>query len=193
MPKLWTTTIETHRQEVRSAVVGSAASLMAERGLSGLTMSAIATRAGLGRATLYKYFQDVDSILNAWHEHQVAAHVAYLGVIAEGGGTAVERLKRVLLAYAEIRQRANCHAQATDVAAALHNSPDLGQGHDALSTLLEGLIDQGVADGDVRDDVASAELATFVLAALNGAGVARSRAAAVRLVHVTLDGLTSSH
>lgn len=43
-------------------------SLVAERGLRSVTMSEIAQRVGIGRATVYKYFSDVESILLAWHE-----------------------------------------------------------------------------------------------------------------------------
>jgi AcrR family transcriptional regulator len=37
-------------------------------------MSQIAAETGIGRATLYKYFPDVEAILVAWHERQVAEH-----------------------------------------------------------------------------------------------------------------------
>jgi AcrR family transcriptional regulator len=107
VPKLWAATIETHRQEVRATVVHATAALLADRGLSGVSMSAIARGAGIGRATLCRYFPDVDSILAVWHEDQVAAHVARLRRIADGKGGAADRLKRVLLAYVEMKHRAS--------------------------------------------------------------------------------------
>ena len=39
-------------------------------------MSQIAEQTGIGRATLYKYFPDVEAILLAWHERQVTGHLA---------------------------------------------------------------------------------------------------------------------
>ena len=78
MPKLWNETIEIHREAVRRAVLDAAARLVAGHGVSGVTMSAIAQSAGIGRATLYKYFPDVESILVAWHERQVESHLAEL-------------------------------------------------------------------------------------------------------------------
>ncbi|MDR0358963.1 MAG: TetR/AcrR family transcriptional regulator, partial [bacterium] len=71
MPRLWNDTIEAHRQAVREATLDTAADLVAERGLASVTMSQIAEQTGIGRATMYKYFRDVDSILIAWHERQV--------------------------------------------------------------------------------------------------------------------------
>ena len=71
VPKLWTDTVAEHRQAVREATLDAAARLVAERGLTSVTMSAIATEAGIGRATLYKYFPDVEAILVAWHERDI--------------------------------------------------------------------------------------------------------------------------
>ena len=68
MPKLWEDTIETHRQAVRDAVLEAAWDLVRERGLMAVTMSQIAVKAGIGRATLYKYFPDVEAILRTFHD-----------------------------------------------------------------------------------------------------------------------------
>ncbi len=65
MPKLWTDTIEEHREAVRAATLDAAAVLIAAHGLASVTMSAIAAATGIGRATLYKYFPDVGAILLA--------------------------------------------------------------------------------------------------------------------------------
>ena len=63
VPKLWNETIEAHRRAVRDAILNSTAELAAEHGVRSVTMSQIAERAGIGRATLYKYFSDVETIL----------------------------------------------------------------------------------------------------------------------------------
>jgi len=78
VPKLWTETIETHRREVREAILDTTAALVAEHGLLGVTMSQIAEETGIGRATLYKYFPDVEAILLAWHDRQITGHLAQL-------------------------------------------------------------------------------------------------------------------
>ena len=39
-------------------------------------MSQIAKDTGIGRATLYKYFPDVESILRAWHQRQIDEHLS---------------------------------------------------------------------------------------------------------------------
>lgn len=189
MPKLWATTIETHRQEVRAAVVQATAELIAEHGLRGVNMSAIANNAGIGRATLYKYFPDVDAILAAWHEEQVTGHIGRLRAISEQPGTAHDRLRRVLSTYAEIRQLSSRHSGSTDLLASLHGSEGVHEQLDRLRRVVEELVSQAAQVGDVRDDVPAKELATFTLAAVSGAALAASKAAAGRLVDVTLDAL----
>jgi AcrR family transcriptional regulator len=59
---------------VRDATLDTTAALVAEHGLASVTMSQIAEQTGIGRATLYKYFPDVEAILVAWHERQIAGH-----------------------------------------------------------------------------------------------------------------------
>jgi AcrR family transcriptional regulator len=97
--KLWNETIEAHRREVRDAILDAAAALVAEHGLLSVTMSQIAEKTGIGRATLYKYFPDVEAILLAWHERQVTAHLDHLTALRNQSGDAAERLEAVLEAY----------------------------------------------------------------------------------------------
>src|SRR5215469_11629252 len=78
VPKLWDETIAAHRHQVRDAILDAAAALVFEQGLRSVTMAQIAEHAGIGRATLYKYFSDVDAIVHAWHHRQITAHLAQL-------------------------------------------------------------------------------------------------------------------
>jgi len=82
VPKLWTETIETHRSQVREAILHVTARLVAEQGPASVTMSQVADGAGIGRATLYKYFSDVEAILTAWHADQIAVHMRQLTAVA---------------------------------------------------------------------------------------------------------------
>ena len=88
MPKLWNETIAEHRRTVREATLETTAALVAEHGLASVTMSQIAKETGIGRATLYKYFPDVESVLSAWHERLVASHLNQLVAVRDRGGDA---------------------------------------------------------------------------------------------------------
>ena len=102
MPRLWTETIQAHRHQVRDAILDATWALVAEQGLLSVTMSQIAEQAGIGRATLYKYFPDVEAIVLAWHERHVAGHLQSLADVRDQAGDAGERLEAVLGAYALI-------------------------------------------------------------------------------------------
>src|SRR3954451_13920639 len=100
MPRLWTDTIVEHRRSVHAAILSATARLVGERGLSAVTMSEVAERAGIGRATLYKYFPDVASILTAWHEQQIGDHLQHLAAVRDHTDGAGGQLAAVVIAYA---------------------------------------------------------------------------------------------
>src|SRR5262245_2309197 len=91
VPKLWRETIEAHRRDVRDAVIDATARLVTTEGPLAVTMSRIAEESGIGRATLYKYFPDVESILFAWHDRQIGEHLRRLADASESAGDADER------------------------------------------------------------------------------------------------------
>lgn len=185
VPQLWTETIETHRHAVRDAILDTTASLISEHGLSGASMSRIAEQAGIGRATLYKYFSDLDSILTAWHERLVADHLKQLAAVRDHASTPAARLAAVLRQYADIAHRRH----DTELAALLHRGEHVVRAHRQLRTLVRDLIADAAQAGELRDDVAPDELAAYCLNALNAAGSLTSKAAVERLVQVTLSGL----
>jgi AcrR family transcriptional regulator len=186
MPKLWTETIETHRREVREAILDTTAALVAEHGLLSVTMSQIAEQTGIGRATLYKYFPDVEAILVAWHERQVTGHLQHLAALAGRDGGAGERLEAVLEAYALITYE---RPHGTELAALVHRDEHLAGAQQQLLDLITGLLAEAAKTGEVRHDVAPGELARYCLHALAAAGSMASKPAVRRLVRVTLAGL----
>jgi AcrR family transcriptional regulator len=185
MPKLWTDTIEAHKKSVRDAALDATATLVLRRGLTAVTMSEIAQETGIGRATLYKYFPDVQALVHAWHERQIGRHLTSLTGIAHGGGPPLERLEAVLRAYAGM---AHSHDDG-DLAYLLHKGGHAARALDHLSVFVSAIIAEAAEDGDVRKDVPPAELAAFCLAAMAAARSLSSDAAIGRLVALTLDGL----
>ena len=100
MPRIWSETIAAHRDAVRDAILDATAALVAEHGLTGVTMSQIARESGIGRATLYKYFPDIGSILAASTTNaSIAAHLHHLAEVSEAARPG-DRLEAVLRGYA---------------------------------------------------------------------------------------------
>jgi AcrR family transcriptional regulator len=190
MPKLWTETVASHRQEVREAVLDAVGELVMSRGLLAVTMSQLAESTGIGRATLYKYFGDVEEVLTAWHQRHVAGHLAELTEIAGRSDDPAARLRLVLKAYADICRLRHRHG-GDALAAALHRNDEAYSSERQLQELLAALITEAAVSGVVRSDVSAGELADFCLHALAAAGAARSSAAVARLIQVVWAGLTS--
>lgn len=196
MPKLWDETIEGHRRAVHEAIIETTAELVAERGLASVSMSEIAGRTGIARATLYRYYPDVEAILHAWHERQVSDHLALLTAVRHKETHPADRLAAVLEAYANI-QRERAHHRDTDahgpeLAAGLHMHEHLAPAWKQLHEMLQSLIAEAADAGAVRKDVAAGELADYCLHALSAANGAHSQAAVSRLVSITLDGISPS-
>ena len=184
VPRLWSDTIDTHRRAVREAVLDATGELASKHGTRGVTMAAIAEAAGIGRATLYKYFPDLDAILLAWHERHVAARLERLTAIVENG-SGPEALRAVLLAYAFSERHA---AELPE----LHGAEHASEARHQLLGFVRDLVSEGVARGTLRDDVPAGELAGYCLHALAAARALPSGQAVQRLVDVTMAGLTRS-
>jgi AcrR family transcriptional regulator len=186
VPRLWNETIGEHRRAVHDATLDAFAALIAEHGLASVTMSQIAGAAGIGRATLYKYFPDIESVLVAWHERQIARHLHLLEQARDAADGPAARLEAVLTAFAQIQHQ----HQGTDLPVALlHRREHVTAARHQLHALVADLITECAEAGDIRPEVPPAELAGYCLHALGAASSLPSQAAVRRLVAVTLAGL----
>ena len=185
MPKLWNETIEAHRREVHETIQDRTAELVAEQGLRTVTMSQVAEATGIGRATLYKYYSDIEAILVAWHQRRVNGHLEELAQLREQNPDPAQALEAVLQAYAFISHQ----HQGSELAALVHQGAHMASAEHRVFRLVRDLIAGAAEAGDVRDDVSADELAQYCLHALTAASRSASKAAVRRLVAVTLAGL----
>ena len=186
VPKLWTETIEEHRRTVHDATLDATAALVREHGLASVTMSQIAAAAGIGRATLYKYFPDVEAILVAWHDRHITRHLRQLAEARDAATGPADRLEAVLTAFALIQHQ---HHDTELPVALLHRGEHVARAKQQLRDLVSDLLAAGAQAGVVRADIAPGELASYCLHALTGAGSLPSEAAVRRLLGVTMSGL----
>jgi AcrR family transcriptional regulator len=191
VPKLWEESIDGHRRAVRDAITEAAWRLAEEHGPFTLTMSQVAKAAGIGRATLYKYFTDVESILIAHHAQHVEGHLRSLEELCGGSGPVASRLVAAMHAYASICFHRGRHA-SRDVSALVHRNPEVADAERRLREVFASLIAGAAAEGLVRTDIGSEELARYCLHALPAAAQAANIEQVARLVRVVLDGLGCS-
>jgi AcrR family transcriptional regulator len=185
MPKLWSDTIDEHRREVRDAILDATAKLVMKRGLASVSMSDIASEAGIGRATLYKYFADVESIMHAWHERQIGQHLRELAAARDAKKKPDEKLRVVLEKYASIAHEKH----DVELSALLHRGDHFVHAHKELAKLIRALIKDGAKAKVFRDDVPADELARYCIHALSAASTVDSPKAVKRLVAVTMSAL----
>jgi AcrR family transcriptional regulator len=187
MPKLWNSTLKAHHEAISVAIFAAAASIISSEGFGALSMARVAQEAGIGRATLYKYFSDIDAVLAAWHERTVSQHLLLIEEIAAAHpDKPLVALRRVLLAYGEMRRHGH---DSEGPSAQLHNLPHVGRAHGRFQDRLRSLLQAAARDGSVRSDVSSSELASFVFSAIQAAPAAQGARGVERIVALILKAI----
>jgi len=143
----WAATREAHRLAVREQVLASAVALLRERGAAALTMSALATRAGVSRATLYNHFPDLDHVLVAWMRDELARFQADLDARLLGVEDPLDALGVYLLAQAEYFTSAEQRYSMSGLAAG-PLGPRVGAALGELFGWLHGRIRAMLADAE---------------------------------------------
>ena len=157
-------------------------------GAGSLTMSAVVDGAGIGRATLYRYFADIDTLLSAWHEREIERHLAQLAEARERSSGARERLVAVLATYAAVARQAD-RPPVLDISEALHRRTHVADARRRLHELVKDVLEGAASAGAIRADVPADELATYCIHALSAARSLDSSTSVERLVELTLAGL----
>lgn len=93
MPRIKAETVEAHRAQTIDALLEAFGSLVLERGYTGLSFGDIAQRAGLARTAIYNYFPDLEAMLFAWTEREVANAMTQLEEDVSKARTADQKLR----------------------------------------------------------------------------------------------------
>lgn len=185
MADMWQQARLDHRAHQSEAIAATALSLILDRGVSALTMAAIARAADISRQTLYRYYADIDAVLVgiaeliASHDDHLEAHVlqqadpsAQLDVIirtlAQAGGHRTRQAAAV---------RGTLPPRAREV---------LQRHEDRIVQLLAGVLEAGTRDGVFRSDVEPLTDAPLILG-LAGAADPSAPERALDLVHRLVD------
>ena len=138
---------EASRRRTEAAIIDSAATLLAARG-DAASMDEIATAAGIGRATLYRYFPNREELLTAMAAasvQELAARIEEAGLDAVPFDEGVARLARAIIATGS-----KYVALSADTATYSSTYP----GFDVKVTdPMRALFRRGAADGSLRQDL----------------------------------------
>lgn len=160
--------LASRRKATRESVVDAALRLFAKQGYLGVRVQDIAREAGVSRATFYKYFSEREEILAGLFERLLGVESEAHSDALQITGTTEERITRLLTSTATKM------LEQEQLARFVYSLP---MRHDALLRpgspatpyvlqYLRQLLEQGVAQGDVRTDLSVELLTLHVHAAL---------------------------
>jgi AcrR family transcriptional regulator len=159
VPAAWNDTVADHRDRQRQLIVDSTMSLVAEHGLSDVTMAQVAKQAGIGRATLYKYFPGVEEIVAEHVLQTVESHHRVLEEAIDGVDDPIDAIAACLSILLEYFGSEEHRSTSTSVNPDQF-SPEVGrQVHQAFArmhSLLSDLVVDAQRAERLREDVDAA-------------------------------------
>jgi AcrR family transcriptional regulator len=173
MPQIWAESIEQHKRQTIARIIDATVALVAENGLSATSMSHVAERAGIGRATLYSYFPDVEHILLAWHEQEVDRYTQSLSDELARQTDTPSALQVIITRLIEGFTSGHDHALDASRVELSALSPDIKRqmaGASAkLAALLDEVLEHGIRTGQLRPDLDRQLTATLIMRAASAA------------------------
>lgn len=167
----WDDAVAEHRTSTRSRLIAATMSLLAEHGMAGTTMTAIAERAGVSRPTLYKHFPDVDHIVAALAREEFRVFRATIDAEVDAAWPAVRQLEHLVRTH--LRYFGSERARHGDGSLEAGTSPvvraaveeELVEHHARLTSVIAAGIEDGSFRSDLDADLA-AEIVQHVLGGL---------------------------
>jgi AcrR family transcriptional regulator len=141
------------RLRTPAAILDTAAHLLAER--RDASMNDIAAAAGVGRATLYRYFPTREALVQALADEALAdfaARLADAGVDLAPFAEALQRLCRAVLAVGDR------YVVLLDEATALRGRDFGHEAHQEVAAPIQALFQRGQDEGTLRSDLEAAVL-----------------------------------
>ena len=93
MPKIMGSSLAEHRERTRTALFDALSELMAKRSFDKITLSDVASHAGVGRTAVYNHFADKEDLLLAFMEHETARYAEELSAALAGVEDPIDRLR----------------------------------------------------------------------------------------------------
>jgi AcrR family transcriptional regulator len=140
------------RSQTVGGILAAAMQIVTDEGIAGLSMSSLASRAGVSRQTLYNYFPDVDAVLTGLFEMGNAGAAELAGrVQAEADPHAALRIFVEAVVEAVALGHPSPMALAAALPAALREA--LAEHEEQAEQLLVDVLRRGRDDGVFRADL----------------------------------------
>jgi AcrR family transcriptional regulator len=184
-------------EEAHRAILAAVVALLPEHGLSGLTIEAVAARAGVGKTTIYRHWETRnDLIVEALRQLRPPGPPPDTGSLAGDLEAVVDLQRRRLDASALPRVMPRILSEASE-------DPEL---HAAIvrtvvqpiRAVLEEFVDRAIARGELREDVDRESLVDVLhsvpvyLLLMNGGDIGALAGVPTRIVAMLTEGVSSS-
>ena len=169
---MFTTTTHTERHPTetrRREILAEARQIVATRGMKGLTTKKLARATGVSEGALYRHFEGKEDILLGLIDDIEETLFEALKKAERQGGSALERLERLLEAHLSYSERRRGVAFVVISEVLLNGDRRLRQRMhtviDRYLRLVQALLKKGVAEGQVKPNIepSAAALAFFGL------------------------------
>ena len=162
------------KKEKRALIIEAAAKVFARRGFSGTLMADIAVEAGIGKGTLYEYFDSKEDLFFAVFEWFVQATEAEAKVsISALGGSASERLDALsdslMSSWAQMKDMYSLVMEFWSASASSQMRERFKQafknGYSDFRQIVSALIREGIQGGEFRPEVDAESVAAALVGA----------------------------
>jgi AcrR family transcriptional regulator len=163
---------ERERRAKREAVLRTAVRFFNEYGFHATSLDDVAASLNVTKTTIYHYFANKDEVLFECARRGLEELAEIVGRTADKRGSAADRLREMLMAYARIMMDdyGICVSRTQDHLLAPASRDRFRALKRDIDALIRKVIDEGRADGSLK--VEDTRIATFTVAtALNGLGV----------------------
>jgi len=149
--------------------MAAALELIADRGLSGVTMTSLADAAGVARQTLYNHFADLDAVVVSVLEQHGAAAIGQLRRLLEAAPRPTGQMDQVVrfsVAVADHRRDIGLLVGGLSQAA----QQRIAEHSEAERQVIAEVIEAGIAEGHFRSDLGTGSMALVVQRMLETSG-----------------------
>ncbi len=175
---------EREREERRQGILEAAANVFKSKGFAAATMDDVAAAAELSKGTLYLYFKNKDDLYLALSAVKLAQIAEAFRAIAASGGSGLDQLRRMLIAYGEAALEDEAMFRIAifwvNSCEPVDMATEAGCQHrDRIQELIGfwvAAIERGVADGSIRSDIPPLEATCQIWAGMIGALLVRINA-----------------
>lgn len=167
------------KKEKQKQIVQAAVRVFSRKGFSRTTISNIAEEAGIGKGTVYEYFESKEAVIHKAFDTFMEELMPDFEDLFQSGLPAQEKLIRMITGYScvlESKENQDLIGLVFDIWAEGIRSLDerrtlevkMNQFYREYRRMIADVIDQGIQDGEFRRDIPTESAASILIGFLDG-------------------------